>query len=66
MACTGHKATNVQPQKLTGAEREREVAERGAERGAGVTEMGLGDERQFCRSRSAHMLRPVHVHGCVH
>ena len=37
-------------------EREQEVAERGTERGAGVTEIGLSDERKFCRSRSAHML----------
>ena len=39
-----------------GAEREREVPERGTERGSGVTEIGLSGERKFCRSRSAHML----------
>jgi len=39
-----------------GAEREREVGERGTEREAGVSEIGLSDERKFCRSRSAHML----------
>ena len=33
--------------------REREVAEGEA----GVTEIGLSDDRKFCRSRSAHMLR---------
>ena len=37
-------------------EREREIAERGMEWGAGVTEICLSDERKFCRSRSAHML----------
>ena len=35
---------------------EREVAERGS----GVTEIGLSGERKFCRSRSAHMLCSSH------
>ena len=37
-------------------EREREVAERGTERGSGIAEKGLSGERKFGRSRSAHML----------
>jgi len=35
---------------------EREIAERGTEQEAGVTEIGLSDEQKFCHSRSAHML----------
>ena len=50
--------------KLAGAgsEREREVAERGTERGSGVTEIGLSGERKFCRSRSAPA--PLTCSGC--
>jgi len=36
-------------------EREREVAERGTEQRAGVTEIGLSGKRKICRSRSTHM-----------
>jgi len=37
------------------AEREREGRGAGAERGAGVTKIGLSGERQIGHSRSAHM-----------
>jgi len=41
---------------MAGVGAEREVMERGTERGAGVKEIGLKDARKFYRSRSAHKL----------
>ena len=42
--------------KLAGARAEREVGEWGTQHAARATEIGLSDERKFCRSSSAHML----------
>jgi len=41
-------------------EREREVAERGMERRAGVADIGLSGERKICLSRSASLTCSVH------
>jgi len=45
---------------------EWEAAERTAERTAGVTKMGLSNEREIGRSRSAHMLCRPHYVGRRH